>query len=412
MLISFFRYLKGYVRIRLSGYSPERFLNLCKARNIEIWDLRSSGLTYEMNLSVRDFRKLKPLRKKARAHVVITERHGLPFFLYHNRNRKMFPAGVLLCAAFLYIMSLYIWNIHIEGNYSRTTDVILDYLETEQVVHGMPKSQVDCKEIQSMIRIEFPDIIWVSAEVKGTRLIIRVRENMDTDTAGTSEEEREPSDLTASRPGIITSVLVRSGKAAVQPGDEVEEGSLLVSGRIDILNDSGEITGYQYTAADADIYARTEYEYQDEFLLSHETRHFTGKKRYGFYLRLGNRSLTFKRRPKFSAYTTLNTEYPLKLTENFYLPLSFGTIAYEEYETYMENYTAEEARLLAEENLNEFLENLIEKGVQIVENNVKIEVGNNTCRAAGTIAALEEIGTAVPTEILEDPVQDTAGEEK
>lgn len=29
MLISFFRYLKGYVRIRLSGYSPERFLNLC-----------------------------------------------------------------------------------------------------------------------------------------------------------------------------------------------------------------------------------------------------------------------------------------------------------------------------------------------------------------------------------------------
>ena len=59
--------------------------------------------------------------------------------------------------------------------------MILDYLESEQVVHGMRKSQVDCKEIQSMIRIEFPDIIWVSAEVKGTRLIIRVRENMETE---------------------------------------------------------------------------------------------------------------------------------------------------------------------------------------------------------------------------------------
>ena len=93
MLISFFRYLKGYVRIRLQGYSPERFLNLCRARDIEIWDLKSCGLTYEMNLGLRDFRKLKPLRRKARAHVVILERHGLPFFLYRNQNRKMFPGG-------------------------------------------------------------------------------------------------------------------------------------------------------------------------------------------------------------------------------------------------------------------------------------------------------------------------------
>ena len=115
MLMSVFRYLKGYVRIRLQGYSPERVLNLCRARDIEIWDLKSCGLTYERNLGLRDFRRLKPLRKKARAHVVILERHGLPFFLHRNRNRKMFPVGVLLCAVFLYVMSLYIWNIHIEG---------------------------------------------------------------------------------------------------------------------------------------------------------------------------------------------------------------------------------------------------------------------------------------------------------
>ena len=131
MLISWFRWLGGYVRIRLRGYSPERFLNLCRARNIEVWQLESSGLAYEMDVSIRDFRKLKPLRKKARAHVEILERHGLPFFLYRNRSRKMFPAGILLCAVFLYVMSLFIWNIQIEGNNSRTTDVILDYLETE-----------------------------------------------------------------------------------------------------------------------------------------------------------------------------------------------------------------------------------------------------------------------------------------
>ncbi len=412
MLTSFFRYLYGYVRVRLTGYSPERFLNLCKAHEIEIWDLQNNGGYYEMNLSIRDFRRLKPLRKKAKAHLHVTERHGLPFFLHHYRNRKMFVVGILLCIAFLYTMSLYIWNIHIEGNYSRTTDVILDYLESENIVHGMKKSQVDCKEIQSMIRIQFPDIIWVSAEIRGTRLLIRIRENMDSFTEEETAVKEEPRDIVAAREGIITSVLVRSGVSQIQVGDEVEAGQLLIRGRIDILSDSGEVSGYQYTAADADVYATTTYPYYDEFVLSHQERRSTGRKRHGFYAKVGGKTISLKRRPGFETFHEVNTEYPLKLTENFYLPLTFGTTLYEEYEIYTESYTQEDARAIAEANLKEFLENLIEKGVQIVENNVKIEVGTNTCTAYGTIVALEEIGGYAPTEVLEEAPKPLEEEEK
>lgn len=412
MLTSFFRYLYGYVRVRLTGYSPERFLNLCKAHEIEIWDLQNNGGYYEMNLSIRDFRRLRPLRRKARAHLLVTERHGLPFFLHQYRNRKMFVVGILLCITFLYVMSLYIWNIHIEGNYSRTTNVILDYLESEHIVHGMPKSQVDCKEIQSMIRIQFPDIIWVSAEIKGTRLLIRIRENMDSLPKESETEEEEPRDIVAAREGIVTSVLVRKGVSRIQAGDEVEAGQLLISGRIDILNDSGEVADYQYTAADADVYASTTYTYYDEFVLSHEVRHPTGKKRHGVYAKIGGKTISLKLHPDFETFSTLNTEYPLKLTENFYLPLTFGTTLYEEYEIYTESYSEEEATALAEANLKEFLENLIEKGVQIVENNVKIEVGTNTCTAYGTISAVEEIGSYKPAELLEVIPEETQEEEK
>lgn len=401
-MISFFRYLKGYVRIRLKGYSPERFLNLCKAHHLEIWDLQNKGLYYEMNVSVRDFRKLKPLRKKARARIQVIERHGLPFFLYRNRYRKMFPVGILLCVSLLYIMSLYIWNIHIEGNHTRTTDVILDYLETEQIVHGMRKSQVDCKEIQSLIRIQFPDIIWVSAEIRGTRLVIQVKENEDTFVVDETETMHTPRDIVAGRKGIITSILVRSGVSQIQVGDEVEEGATLVSGRIEILNDSGEVAGYQYTAADADIYARTTYTYEDEFVLSHEEQHATGKKHYGVNVSLGKHTLSLGWKPNFETYRVLNTEYPLKLTENFYLPVTFGLREYEEYEIYTESYSQEEAKLLAEQYFHEFLENFLQKGVQIVENNVKIEVGRNTCKTSGELIVLEEISSYAPTEVLEE----------
>ena len=50
-------YLKGYVRIRITGYSPERFLNACRYKNIYIWDLKRVCGSYEMNLTTERDRK-------------------------------------------------------------------------------------------------------------------------------------------------------------------------------------------------------------------------------------------------------------------------------------------------------------------------------------------------------------------
>ena len=59
-------YLKGYVRIRITGYSPERFLNACRYKNIYIWDLKRVCGSYEMNLTIDGFRRLKRDRKEDR----------------------------------------------------------------------------------------------------------------------------------------------------------------------------------------------------------------------------------------------------------------------------------------------------------------------------------------------------------
>ena len=257
----------------------------------------------------------------------------------------------------------------------------------------MRKRDVDCKEIQTMLRIHFPDLTWVSARVTGTQLLIRVRENQDLETeqqeaANTSES----SDLVAVRAGIITGILVRSGTAQVQPGDEVEAGTVLISGTVDIRDDSGDAVGVQEVRADGDVRARTFYVYEDSFARSREVRHFTGKKRYGVSIRAGRKLLSFTDPRTFSLYTTVETEHPLHLTGNFYLPLSFGLIERAEYEVYTEKYTAEEAKGLAEAHLNEFLNNLLQKGVQIVGNDVKIDNGRNFCVSKGKIEVLEEIG--------------------
>ena len=61
---------KGYVRLRLHGYSPERFLNLCNARGLEVWGLicNRDG-DYEFYMTVEGYRRVKPLVRKAQVCV-------------------------------------------------------------------------------------------------------------------------------------------------------------------------------------------------------------------------------------------------------------------------------------------------------------------------------------------------------
>ena len=85
MVEGLIRKWKGYVEIELLGYSPERFLNLCTARGIELWKVRcSSAGGYCCCISLRDFWRLKPILKKSGVRLRLSSRRGLPFFLHKN----------------------------------------------------------------------------------------------------------------------------------------------------------------------------------------------------------------------------------------------------------------------------------------------------------------------------------------
>ena len=55
---------KGAVRIRVQGEQTERFLNLCKAREIKISRLiRTGDQSLEGNILIADFFRLSPIQK-------------------------------------------------------------------------------------------------------------------------------------------------------------------------------------------------------------------------------------------------------------------------------------------------------------------------------------------------------------
>ncbi len=412
MLTNILKFLKGYLVIRLTGYAPERFLNLCRHHQITLWGLRSTGLEYEMCISIGGYKKLRPLVRKTRTKVIILERHGLPFLLHRYRNRKLFLVGALAGAALLYVMSLFVWNIHIDGNYSLSDQVVLRYLEELQVVHGMAKREVHGEEIEAKLREHFPEITWVSAEVKGTRLIVHIQESEhaaeelaeDTGQGLLSEgaiPEDEPADLVAADSGVIVSMIVRKGTPAVGEGMEVKKGDLLVASRVEVLDDSGEVASASYVHADADIRIQRREFYRESFPLQYEKKLYTGKTQTAVYVTIGRKKLAFglPHQP-FGQSDIISSEIPLKITENFYLPIVFGKNTRQEYKIADRIYSEKEAQEKAQQELLYFFEKLRIKGLQIMENDVKIEINGDVCTSSGSYLLEESAAAERAPEIL------------
>ena len=401
LLLSLIRYIKGYLRISIIGYSPERFLNLCSHHHIYIWGLKPSGNRYEMYMSVAGFRKLKPIIKKTKTKVVILKRYGLPFFLHKYRKRKVFFAGAVGSVFAIYLMSCIIWNIHIEGNFTRTDETILEYLETQGVIHGMRKSKLDCAKIVRDIRKEFHDIIWVSASIEGTRLLIQVKENTDTMKEQEVNKGDPGTDLIASQDGKVIKIVTRSGMPKVKEGDRVKKGDVLVSGRVEILNDAKEVTEYQYQSADADVYIQSSFPYEDHISHIYEKKDYTDRKRTCLFVRMGDYILETGLLSK--AYKNADifmVENRCKLGEHFYLPISYGVKTCKEYEWKKEKRSKEEIQFILTKEFQRFCKDLEKKGVEIVGKDVKIYNENQSASAKGKITLIQKAEERRNTELI------------
>ncbi|MCI7814285.1 MAG: sporulation protein YqfD [Robinsoniella sp.] len=409
MIDQMMRYGKGYVEIAIRSESYERFLNLCAYHQILIWDLNHTGEQYEGKIFVQDFRKIREVARKSGSKIIILQKKGWSFWVRKHRKRTGFFGGAAVCALLIFVLSLFIWDIQIEGNVSQTDEVILDYLKEEQITFGSLKYKIECKELAADLRRKFDQFIWVSVQMKGTLLKIQVQEN--TDVTLNEEIEKEPSSLVATKDGTVVAMITRSGKPMVSVGDTVKKGDILVLGRLEIKDDGGEVIAYQECAADADIVLETIEMYEEEFSMQYQKKIYTGNTTKKYYLQIGNR---FFRMPwkgyGYETYDVVDQKRQLKLWGNFYLPISLGTYLVREYEIVEKTYTQEEATKKAEEDFIAFSEKFQEKGVQIFENDVKIVAGISVCGASGPLILREQAIKRVPLQETLDLQEGTRSE--
>lgn len=390
-MIRFFRYLRGYLLIKVWGFSAERFMNLCGSRDILLWDIRREGDAYYMLIGLRSFYRLRAIVKKTRTRVVVLQRYGLPFFLPNLLRRKVFLFGLGMAVSFWLWSSFYIWDIELHGNFRITEDVFADFLEKEGVRTGMPRSSLDIGSLEKEIRKTFSEITWTSAKLSGTRLKISIKEN-DAPIAPSAADKEGASNLVSEYDGVIVSMIVRSGVPKAAIGESVSAGDVLVEGSVPIYNDDASVREYRYVHADADIVIERREPFAQELPFTHIEKTYTGRTKKKPFLRVGTKEWKLQADRPYLVYDSVMRQGRPLLFEKLSIPVYFGDYTYREYQNVEYEYTLSEAEKLLNEKLITFLTTLEEKGVHIMEKDVKIDTNGSVWMVLGSLLVQEQTG--------------------
>lgn len=249
-MIKLLRLLKGYVEFCAEGGFPERFINLCKIHGISLWNVKNDGVKVYACTTEADFKRLSLPAENSGMTLELIKIKGLKNFLKRHKWRCGAAFGIVMAFAFWFFMSGFIWEVEVLATDGVNVEHFTESLAELGIKVGARKSKIDIIDVQNQLMNEYKELLWVSVNIFGGKAqiemseFVKQKEIIDTKT---------PVNLVASKKGRIVLVKGYRGVNAVKEGDNVTEGSLLISG-VGLNADGSEY----FVHAKGEIYAKTE----------------------------------------------------------------------------------------------------------------------------------------------------------
>lgn len=368
----------------------ERLFNMCRNHGIECWHMYyENGCCYAC-LYVEDFWKIRKFIRKTRVRIHIEKRCGLAFFINYLKKRKGMLIGFCGCFFVLFLLSLRIWKIEYEGNSYYTDERLTKYLiEKENFYYGIQKDKLSGAILEENLRLAFPEISWVSVRIEGTSLIVNLEEMVKYEIKSKDKKTRY---ICSDEDGTVVRMVTRSGTPKVTLGEEIHSGDLLIDGSISIMNDAMEVVEERIVGADGDVYAEVADFYEKTYYFEKKSEKY-GRASYILSVSIGDWEWRFdgfsKSREKQQSYQ--------HVTE-VWAPVSGIFLQLDTFKPIEQIFTLdapEMAKKQAEEEMSDIFREFNEKGVQILENNVKIFMYENRVEAKGDLRLIKPVGKAM-----------------
>lgn len=323
------------------GTYPEKVLNLAAKNGITIWSARYIKQKIRCKITVRDFLKLPNILRKSGIRVHIIEKTGFPFFIKKYDKRLGIFTGLIVFFLALYVMSLFVWIIEVEGNKTVSDSEIIAVCNELGIRQGVLKSGVKPKAQAQELLLKMDSLAWGSLNLEGCKLTVNV-----TEVAEREEDNSVATNLKAAADGTITHIDVKSGNCLVKVGDVVAKGDILVSGIIEKENG----TDFVHSSGVIEAETKTEIELKQNY--KHRVTMPTGKVKQKRVLELFTLKIPLYLGGEKGEYEAQNEVWQLKLFGQK-LPIKIYTKRFIFTKTKTHNLTYENAVKLLEKRLEE-----------------------------------------------------------
>ncbi len=385
MVKNILRFILGSYSVRLYSNSSERFITELIKNNIKIRNIKklsNSEITFECY--VFTLNEIKKLSSYDNAKYEIIAQKGLPSYINRYKKRYGLLVGALFFIIMLYLISLFVWDIRITGNDNISEQQILGELKKQGMVSGKLKERFNIKSIENGFLSDNPEISWISINLRGTVAFVEVREKKkDVKIIDTSK----PSNIYASRDGVIASVTSYMGYKVVKVGDTVTAGDLIVSGDyIDKYGNEYKLHSY------AKVMAYTTHSYSVTVPFKTVEQQYTGKNKKYLSLKLTRFviPLYFNKKISYNMYSKNISVKKFRLTDSFVLPFSIQKTTYLQTEQISYSKTKDVALSEAYEKLDDIENNLV--GIEVLDKSYIVSENDNGVTVKVILNCYEDIG--------------------
>lgn len=360
---------------------------------------------WELSMSSADRAAAEMILSERGAAYRVICRTGLPSLCRRFSRRPGVPVGIALACVLAAALSRFVWTIDVipreeQERDTETEQALLDGVRALGCTEGAFIPSLDLFGICSDYLAQNKDICWMSIDISGTAAQIRYQRTAYRDG---KIDESMPSNVIASREGVVEYVNTGAGEAMVGDGDNIEKGQLLISGALE----NAKTGASRYTHARGNVIAHTQHILVAEEPLTVQDREYGDVKKTVCVSVFGGRFCLFRHTPREgSAYEQEHTSRRLTFPGNVILPVTVETDSYYYYTAAPKERTVEEAARAAEARMRVMLQEEIGEG-EIIS---RSDEGELVSRAEGdvyilktTIHCLEDIAEVVPLAVIEMP---------
>ena len=342
-----FDLLRGICFYEIKTENTERFINRIRKKA----SLKKLKITKDNTICFYCFsceaEFVSDVAKESEAVVIKRKLCGIPHFLKRLRRRNGIVAGCVLSVFLIFVSSLFVWEIRIEGNEKIKDEEVIQILSDAGFYEGMFKKKTDVRKVSDKVLINDDRISWLAINFDGTVAHVELKEAK----IPTPYPRKENVNLVASANGIIMRVDAMEGGTRVNKGDAVTKGQLLVSAFVDKRTGGSVLRG-----ARGFVWAKTKREFRVIVPFQYKTLMLTEKSVTGYKFTFLGKSL--KVSFPFGKYENTHMEQQkekLCVLGNFVLPVMVEKTVRREYSEYTVRRTVKEALELAKQTAKQRL---------------------------------------------------------